>query len=380
MDLLNKDFFNCLINFDTFSRLPKNTDIHLSKTGYFVPTAGKLSGIMGAQTISNLYNGYHGDQLIMDLESFFNHLISIMGQMIDISHDKTIKYETACKVKILNRNYKYAAGNDEKGLICLLNTNPLYYDQLNNLMLNFKNKLEAFKTITSDWIIDDKILPFCPESSFTDDDWDYYLINSRKFQYETIGFYKYYMQYSTSLFYNQMMNYAYVWHWYDLIYDDKVQIYLGGMPLKSCYSLENRNDLLTIKNLNIGAVLSVVECYENLSTALINTPITPTEWHEHDIKFLQLPICDFQNIPLDKVQVCVEYIHWNIINRRSIYISCRVGKSRSSYVLMCYMVKYLKFSAIEAYEYIKNKRVQIQNKHFKSLEIYESLIHNLSPQ
>ncbi len=77
MDTLNKNFFDTLINFDTFSRLPPNTDIHLSKTGNFTVTAGKLSSIIGAQTVSNLYNGYKPEKLIQDLKDYFDNIIHL---------------------------------------------------------------------------------------------------------------------------------------------------------------------------------------------------------------------------------------------------------------------------------------------------------------
>lgn len=358
MDLLKKEFFNCLINFDTFSRLPPNTDIHLSKTGYFAINAGQMSGYLGAQTIANIYNGYTGDKLVSDLEEFINHVIHIMEQLIENDKD-----DIAGKIFILHRNVKYGYGNDEHGLYCLLKIyeNTIHYNQLHECIFKLKD------------YVDNLVTPnHCPESNFTDKDWEYYLLNCTKLQYETIGFYKYY-QYSSSLMFNQAMNYANVWNWYDMIYENNgIQIYLGAMPLKSNYSIENRNDLDKIRELGVKSVLSVVEVFENQTNGLINTPIKPSEWG--DIKYLQLPISDFTVIPLDKVQICVEYINWNVKNNRSIYLNCRAGRQRSAFVLMCYMIKYLKFSSQEVFDYIKNKRYQVQNQQFKLLQEYEQLL------
>jgi protein-tyrosine phosphatase len=379
MDIINKEFFNSLINFDTFSRLPPNTDIHLSKTGYFVPTCGKLSGIIGAQTISNMYNGYTGFKLACDINDFMEHLILIMEQMIEISYisDKQIKYETGCKVTILARNFKQGYGDEHQGLACLLKVyeNTEIYDKLYLTIVNFKNYIEDYKRITKTWLSYYE-KPCCPEITFSDQEWEYYIKNSTNVQYETIGFYKYYMQYSTSLFYNELMNNIGIWHWFDLIHDfNGVKIYLGAMPLKSgSLNLENRNDLITIQDLNINAILSVVEGFENKTEGYIYTPVMPDEWQHVNIKYCQIPIPDFGTVLLDKIHICVEYIHWNIKNNRNVYIQCRVGKNRSTLVLMAYFVKYMKYTAEDAYNYIKSKRVQIQNKHFKILKEYESYI------
>lgn len=379
MELLNKEFFDCLINFDTFSRLPPNTDIHLSKTGYFVPTCGKLSGIIGAQTISNYYNNYTGEKLAEDMDAFINNLINIIEQMIEISYisDDRIKYETACKVKILSRNFKHAYGDDEHGLACLLTTynNTTIYDKLKLTIINFKDYLEQYKRITKNWIIIKKSV--CPESNFSDEEWEYYIKNSKMIQYETVSFYKYYLQYSTALFYNQLMNNIGVWHWFDLIheFDNGIKIYLGGMPLKSGnLSIENRNDLTKICNLRVKAILSVVEGFENKSDGRIYTPVTPDEWDNVNIKFCQIPIPDFGTVDMDKIHICVEYIHWNIKNKRNLYISCCIGKNRSTLILMSYFVKYLNMTSNEAFQYIKSKRIQVQNKHFKILQEYEALL------
>ncbi len=166
-----------------------------------------------------------------------------------------------------------------------------------------------------------------------------------------------------------------IWHWFDLIYDGKSKIYLGGMPLKSGpLNIQHRNDLLTLQALNIQGVLSVVEGYENQSDGYLYSPIKPDEWEDVNIQYCQIPIPDFVSISLDKIQTCVEYIHWHVKNNRNVYLNCRIGKSRSSLILMGYFVKYLNYTSKEAYQYIKSKRVQIQNKHFKLLQEYEKLI------
>lgn len=102
-------------------------------------------------------------------------------------------------------------------------------------------------------------------------------------------------------------------------------------------------------------------------------PIKPYEWDWYDILFLQVPIPDFCHVPLEKIQTCVEYIHWNIINKRSLYLNCRVGVCRSALILACYFIKYLKMTSEQAFLYIKSKRIQVQNGHRLTLELFEAL-------
>ncbi len=378
MDILNNKFFTGLINFDTFSRLPPNTDIHLSKkTALFTPNAGKMSGIIGAQTISNIYNGYTPEQMIDDLNAFVIDFIDVVDQLYRIAlDDKSLREEISCKIAILNRDFKNAYGDENHGLVCLLNAyhKTIYYDQLVDMINLLYDHIKKYKKL-SKWC--NHHINF--ESNFKDEDWEYYIQNSKSLQYETTSLYKFYIQYSSSLLYNQTMNNIGVWHWYDLIHEiDNVKIYLGGMPLKSgALNIENRNDLITLQNLGVNAILSVVEGFENKSEGYIYSPITPDQWEEVNIKFCQIPIPDFGTVSLNKIHTCVEYINWNVKNNRSVYIQCRVARNRSVLILMAYFVKYLKYTSQEAYDYIKSKRVQAQNKHFKILQQYEQLLNKI---
>src|SRR5258708_21166573 len=125
---INKKLFDCLINLDTFSRLSYNVDIHLSKTGYFVPTAGKLSSLPFAQTVSIYFNEYTTTQLVKDLSDFMHHIINLLYTLCDLSSNKELKLNTLCKIKLINREFK----NADKGLLCLLNTyiNTQYYNEI----------------------------------------------------------------------------------------------------------------------------------------------------------------------------------------------------------------------------------------------------------
>jgi protein-tyrosine phosphatase len=368
MEELNKKLFTCLVNLDTFSRLPPNTDVHLSKNNYFVPTAGKLSGIIGAQTISNLYNNYTFEKLLSDMECFAYHLIALLDNLYNMTSKET-QTETACKIKLFDREFKFAY----KGLSYLVNN----YKELSTSVDYMKTNLKRLKKNTQSWLVKDiNHLPYCPEDDFTDKDWQLYMQNSTQLSYECTGLYKFYILYSSSLLYNQMMSTLGMRHWFDKIYEfTNCSLYLGAMPLKTSYlGVETRNDLKIIKDLNIKAVLSVVESFENNSEGFVHKPINPSEWKEEGIDYLQVPIEDFIDISIEKIQICLAFIHWNILKNKSVYVNCRVAVNRSVLIVMAYLVKYLKFSALGAFDYIKSIRVQVENGHFETLKKFEAML------
>jgi protein-tyrosine phosphatase len=169
------------------------------------------------------------------------------------------------------------------------------------------------------------------------------------------------------------MNTVGIYNWFDKIYTtNNTHLYLGAMPMKlSIMGLETRNDATLLLANNIHAVLSVVECYENRSNGILYSPILPEEFQFHNIKFLQIPIPDFCEVSIDKINTCVAYIYWNISNGRNVYISCRIGKCRSCLILMAYLIKYHGFTSENVYGYIQSIRPQVQNKHHKTLQLYE---------
>lgn len=374
MEHYNQELFNSLINLDTFSRIMPNTDIHLSKTGYFVPTAGKLSSIIGAQTISNYFNNYTADQLALDVKFFSAKLVNLLYDMCHYANGHNDCYgDVYFKIRFIKKEFMIAYGNESKGLACLLKTyegTPIY-DSLFKSVHYILETLSLLKNISKKWVIDNNY-------TFNDQDWELYINNSSKLQYETTGFYKYYVQYNGSFMLNNVMNNIGVYNWFDKIYTvNGAVLYLGAMPLKVTFlSNVTRNDVTLLQELNINAVLSVVECYENQSDGIIYTPISPTEWKDAGIKYLQVPIPDFSTVDLCKINTCVEYIHWCISNGKNVYCHCRIGKSRSSLIVMAYLIKYQGFTTDDVYDYVRSIRPQVQNKHHKTLVMYEESLNN----
>ena len=375
MDHYNEELFNSLINLDTFSRIMPNTDIHMSRSGYFVPTAGKLSSIIGAQTISNFFNGYTPIKLALELKFFSSKFVNLLYDMCRYADDNQgYKIDVMFKIQFVKKEYQIAYGNDKQGLVCLLKTyeGTDIYDSLFKSVGYISENLEYLESYVHKWGLS------VDEYQFNDQDWELYMRNSDKLQYETTGFYKFYVMYYGSFMYNNFMNNIGIWNWYNKIYvTNNVSIYLGAMPLKvTLVGNELRNDATLLKSIGVGAVLSVVECYENQSNGIVFSPIKPNEWEAVGIKYLQVPIPDFSSVDLTKINTCVEFIQWNVLNGVSVYTSCRAGKNRSTLIIMCYLIKYHSFTSDNVYEYVKSIRPQVQNKHHDVLLLFEQSLHN----
>lgn len=357
---INDELFNTLINLDTFSRLPPNTDVMLNNDGYFVVTANKYAHLPGAQTIVNMLNKLTPATMLSDLDNYFTKVAKLCERLYyhNLNH----------KVILLAQYLELAYGDDTAGLCSLLKTYETHdiYQSFFESVYYLKNTVDNYVELVN---INETIVS--PTARFNKSDWQQFMHMSLKLQCETTTLYKYYIKYSGNLLYNQIATALDLYHWYDLIHIvNNSKIYLGAMPIVTKY----KNDLDDLNTLNIDAVLSVVECFENKSDGFITHPVPPTEWKQWGIWCLQLPICDFQDIDMQKLQIGAEFIHFVISEGKNIYISCRAGKQRSTTVLMAYMIKYLKFTVEDAFAYVRTKRPQVKNDHHALLKKYQNML------
>jgi atypical dual specificity phosphatase len=327
------ELFDLMVNLDTFSRLTVWTDIVFTQ-GFCKPV-----GMIPYTTPRDPH------QVALDLYLYFQHFKCIIRKF-----EKNVN-----KSSLIARDFRLAYGDETKGLCCLLHIyryTPVYE--------NMHDMIQSMWVLTQTDNLEN-----CPEASFTDEDWKSKMRSSLLYQYEYTGYYKYYVQYTGSLWYNRGMTRLGYFQWYTEILDNLI---LGGMPL--------RTDFQQLRDLGVQCILSVVECYENHSPGYMCDPVTPQEWIAHHVDYLQVPICDFEEMNLDKVQICVAYIHWCIRKNKKIYIHCRVAVARSVLIVMAYLVKYQKLSSQDALSFVKSKRPQIQNKHFELLQQYERLVNS----
>ncbi len=247
-----------------------------------------------------------------------------------------------------------------KQISLAIETLKKHADTLNQLTNIYKRSLSA----TS-----------CKEENWTDKQWEDAIIKSSKSEIEAPSRAKYYLNYCAANLFNQGMG-VFGWEPWNTIFtsENGPKLVLGALPVKS--HMSNWDDLENLKKDKIGAVLSTVEMFENnTSSGVTSNPITPTEWIEVGIKQLQLPTPDFKTIPFDLINLGVEYINWNMKNERSVYVHCKAGRGRSALIVMCYLIKYEKMSAVQAFALVKENRKQagfaVTDPKYQSLLDYE---------
>jgi protein-tyrosine phosphatase len=362
---MDPEILSILINFDMFSRLGPNLSVHLNRDNIFIVTSKEWASIKGIQTIANIYKQHTTQKLINDLHDFFQKINNVLNKNI---HDTKL-------VNIICREFKLACNGlpnvmhgGLNGLIETYKNDPLIL-QLKNAISHIQDSINNIKKITNKLLITNNT---CPESNFTDNDWEDIMSVVPSLQSEYVGIYKYYINYSSILTLNIFDKYNW---WDEIINVNGNKIILGALPIMSNVG---RNDLESLKGMGVGAVLSVVEIFENSADGYLYKPIKPIEWKKENFKHYQIPSSDFCTMHLETVEKGVEFINWNIKNDRTIYVHCKSGKSRSFLIVVCYLVKYLGYKSHEAIKYVKSKRIQSgfgkNSMKMEVLERYEKML------
>lgn len=164
--------------------------------------------------------------------------------------------------------------------------------------------------------------------------------------------------YSVTLIYNIVVNTlgkSQLTWWNNVSFTPEEVIYLGALPLIGT----TRDDLTSLKELGIKAVLSVVESFEIESKGLLGSPVASEQWQQSDIKQLHISTPDFKPLSLNDINLGVEFLKWNVKNNRPIYVHCKAGKARSALIVICYLIKIHGLSFTKALNFIKEKRPQM---------------------
>lgn len=361
-------FAQLMIDFDTFSRLPANTDVHVSKTdGRFVPNGGTYSAIPLFQSFVNFYNQYDEQRLAEEIETFTQQTISLLQLLLDNSNtNPNEKQKTLRDLSLAHQAIKRALrGSSEKGgLKGLLFTHPsgAIHDRLKTAIESLETKADEILDNSKAWDHSSIYTPTPPpEESFNHDDWEDAMELGRQFKPESVSLFKYYGQYCTALGYTQANVSAGLWNWWDKIseFESGASLFLGALPIvRGAVGYEWRNDLTEIKKLGVGAVLSVVEVFETTSEGWIGSPVMPNKWKDAGVKQLQLPTPDFETISTETIEKGVAFIHENIQKGISVYVHCKAGRGRSALIEMCYLIKHQGHTADTAFALIKSQRKQ----------------------
>jgi len=133
-------------------------------------------------------------------------------------------------------------------------------------------------------------------------------------------------------------------HWYDRI-DEKV--ILGALPVHKI-----ANEIVQKEN-----VCGVVTLNEEYETRYICP--TPKEWSAMNVKQLRIPTVDFNNAPtLEQIDKSLTFID-QIEHGKSVYVHCKAGRSRSSVVVLCYVIQKYGLDVNSAIDMVRTKRPHI---------------------
>jgi protein-tyrosine phosphatase len=356
-------------DFDMFSRLPPNTEVHLSATdGHFVQTGGARSIYPGSQYLANWLKGHSDDKLITDINTFASNVIASIQETANVATSigvndiqlKAYNEFVSAKRTFENAHKGCTEGGGMQGLLTTYPQGPVHA-AWQSAIESIKQALADHNLVHGDPLNNQERLPYCPEEHYTDEDWEKLMLDSSNLRSESIGYLKYYGAYTMALKLTETNVAIGKWNHWDKICDfnGKGSLYLGALPIvRGAFGYETRNDLSELQNLGIGAILSVTEVFENNSEGTITSPITPAQWRQAGIKQLQLPTPDFETIPLEHILKGVEFIRWNIDSGRNVYVHCKAGRGRSALIEMCYLIKYHNYTADAAFSLIRQQRKQ----------------------
>ncbi|MFH4979257.1 hypothetical protein AB6A40_005966 [Gnathostoma spinigerum] len=169
-----------------------------------------------------------------------------------------------------------------------------------------------------------------------------------------------------SLGYNLLRNYLQPvkWAWYNRI-DDSVL--LGALPFHSMI------DELIEKE-NVGGVVC---CTEDFETKAGWKAVRPEDWQKRGIAFYSVPMRDFTGTTSrPELHRAVGFINTVAASGKSVYVHCKAGRTRSTTVVVCYLMQKHNWLPNVAYEHIKLRRPNalLRNAHWRSVNEYRRFL------
>lgn len=150
--------------------------------------------------------------------------------------------------------------------------------------------------------------------------------------------------YYPSLLWNAVSNPIRGQSWYNRI---DSHVILGALPLR-----QMTKDL--VKE-NVQGVISMNEDYE--LKYIYNSAV---EWNNNGIQLLRLATPDlFASPTIPQIHTAIKFIEEIKQSNGTTYIHCKAGKTRSTTVVMCYLMHSKKMTQEEALKLIQTKRPQV---------------------
>ncbi|KAH9491407.1 Phosphatidylglycerophosphatase and protein-tyrosine phosphatase 1 [Bulinus truncatus] len=149
-------------------------------------------------------------------------------------------------------------------------------------------------------------------------------------------------------------------NWYDRI--DETVI-LGALPLKFI-----THQLITEEN--IKGIISLNEDYE-----LKYLTYSTEELNALGLKHLKLSTVDFTGTPSqENLRLGVQFLNTHRELGQTVYVHCKAGRTRSTTLVVCYLMQLHKWKPQEAVEFVRSKRhhILLRNKQLKSIEEFSN--------
>ena len=147
-----------------------------------------------------------------------------------------------------------------------------------------------------------------------------------------------------SLLYGMFMN-GKNRRWYDRV--DSC-VLLGALPF---YSVARQ----LVENEGVKGVVTLNEEYETR----FFTP-SQQEWGKMGVRQLRIATVDYNNAPsLENIQKGVAFIQEHAEKEESVYVHCKTGRSRSTTVVVCYLMERENLNPEQAFRKVQEKRSHV---------------------
>ncbi|MGI9515812.1 MAG: phosphatidylglycerophosphatase and protein-tyrosine phosphatase 1 family protein [Pirellulaceae bacterium] len=127
-------------------------------------------------------------------------------------------------------------------------------------------------------------------------------------------------------------------NWWDRIDDTLI---VGAMPFEK--------DVPKLAEAGVTCVVNTCAEYEGPQEA----------YEKYGIKQLHVPTVDFTHPSLENVQKAVDFIEQETAGGGTAYVHCKAGRARSATVALCWLIRNLGLSPVEAQKLLLEKRPHI---------------------
>ncbi|KAF6770211.1 hypothetical protein AHF37_11143 [Paragonimus kellicotti] len=134
--------------------------------------------------------------------------------------------------------------------------------------------------------------------------------------------------------------------WYSRI---TPRLLIGALPLRSTWAAVEFTECIT-------HIVSLLEPFE-----VKRFVFGPNEAAARGLQHLSLPVRDFTGIPtLEQIETGIRFINSCTRPEASVYVHCKAGRTRSAFLVACYLMHQERISASTAIHRIRAKRPHVR--------------------